>query len=782
MKFLKKTQFTMRGVYGSIVQPFALLEKQYIGTRNEGEKPMKKRIALALAVCMIMSVLIGTVSMAYAKDDTAANEQAVETVEESIAYDDAVQVTSNENVSTTGYTTFFDTVLYVEKNEASGLPGRLNVNFKKLSFTGTVYLPGSATPDGLFISWNDDELSLSKDGVTYKSGEVPVPMVGESVKYTVKRKSIKAVITIKTMKASSEVASMFLNLDETLGTIDAMNSDETHETKCFGSVNFDNETYDYLSIKGRGNSTWGFDKKPYNITFYKAPNAKKGYGAYDKKDKVELVDGVKAKQWSLIANYLDNSLMRNKIGLDLADKLGIGLKTRFVDLYMNGEYLGNYLLTPKNDYKAPDGGYALENDNYLSTAEDGEAKDYQFTLPGMKEIGNVVGDGYYSRITIKDLGDDAVDAGETRETVEQYVVTAWNALLDYDSEDYQNYFDMDSWAKMYLMYEVAKTYDAFSGSILMHRDGLTADDKLIAGPVWDLDTTFGRTMYKFFVGITLPRQLSAQGWYVDSIGLSANKEPVSLLQELGKHPSFMKHVANIYSEYKTAFDEIVEDVNVQQMVLSDSADMNNDLWGLHHLGVYFVPVPLTVGTGKYQLNYKITDSWDAYVDNLREYTSKRVMYLTDNLYVEAPSGSILGDVNAVSGGSVTLTANVTSGNSANSFIWQSSTDGVTWTDIEGATDSTLVISDISADQNGTMYRCVVTNRGNDIVTIHTGVVENTRSEIFAPVTLSVTEKKTEDTPKADEKEDPSTPSSDKNNDKTSFVSKVVSFFKRLFRR
>lgn len=740
---------------------------------------MKKRIALALALCMLMSVFIGTASMAYA-EDRAVTESAI--AEESVLSGSTEELAADESLSTTGYTTLFDTTLYVEKNETSGLPGRLNIKFKKLSFTGTVYLPGSATPDGLFISWDDEALMLSKDGVDYKSGELPVPMVGESATYTVKRNALRAVITIKTMKASSEVASMFLNLDETLGTIDAMNADEDHETKCFGSMNFDNETYDYLSIKGRGNSTWGFDKKPYNITFYKKPNQKKGYGAYEKKDKIELVDGVKAKQWSLLANYLDNSLMRNKIGLDLADKLGIGLQTRFVDLYMNGEYLGNYLLTPKNDYKAPDGGYALENDNYLSTAEDGEVKDYQFTLPGMKEPGTVVGDGYYSRITIKDLGDDAEEAGETRETIEQYVKTAWAALLDYDSEDYQNYFDMDSWAKMYLMYEVAKTYDAFSGSILMHRDGLTADDKLIAGPVWDLDTTFGRTMYKFFVGITLPRQLSAQGWYVDSIGLSSNKEPVSLLQELGKHPTFLKHVAKIYSEYKTAFDEIVDDVNTQQMILSDSADMNNDLWGLHHLGVYFAPVPLTIGTGKYQLHYKITDSWDAYIDNLREFAGKRVMYLTDNLYVEAPQGTIDGDVSAAEGGKITLTANITAGNIRNYYQWQSSTDGVTWTDIQGATESSLVISDLTTDMSGTQYRCVVTNRGNDIVTIHTGVVENSRDTVLSPVTISVSGKQVDGGSTSEpEKENPSTPDTDKNSS-VSFKDKVVSFLKKLFRR
>ncbi len=746
---------------------------------------MKKRIALALALCMLISVFIGTASMAYA-EDRAATESAIAT--QNAAAVENTSETSEEDINTAGYTTLYDTVLYVEKNEASGLPGRLNIDFKTLSFTGTVYLPGTATPEGLFISWDDESLSLIKDGIAYESGTLPVPMVGESETYTVKRNSLVSVITIKTMKASSEVASMFLNLDESLGTVDAMNSDDDHETKCFGSMIFDNDTYDYLSIKGRGNSTWGFDKKPYNITFYKKPNAKKGYGAYEKKDKTELIDGVESKQWSLLANYLDNSLMRNKIGLDLAEKLGIGLQTRFVDVYMNGEYLGNYLLTPKNDYQAPDGGYALENDNYLSTTEDGEVEDYQFTLPGMKEPGTVVGDGYYSRITIKSLGDDAADAGENRETIENYVTTAWNALLDYDSEDYQNYFDMDSWAKMYLMYEVAKTYDAFSGSILMHRDGLTADDKLIAGPVWDLDTTFGRTMYKFFVGITLPRQLSAQGWYVDSIGLSTNDEPVSLLQELGKHESFLKHVAKVYSEYKTAFEEIVDDVNTQQMILSDSADMNNDLWGLHHLGVYFVPVPLTVGTGEYQLHYKITDSWDAYIDNLREYTTKRVKYLTDNLYVEAPQGTVSGESSAAEGEKITLTADITAGNVNNSYQWQSSTDGVTWTDISGATNATLEISNLTKDMNGTQYRCVVTNKGNDIVTIHTGVVENARETVLSPVTITVTEKQVDSGSTTEpEKENPTTPDTDTNKDSNknkveSAIKKIFSFFKKLFRR
>ena len=92
--------------------------------------------------------------------------------------------------------------------------------------------------------------------------------------------------------------------------------------------------------------------------------------------------------------------------MDLANQMGIGLPSRFVDLWMNGEYLGSYLMTPKNDYKAPDDGYVLENDNYL------DSEDPQFLIPGMYEIGKPINDdGYYNRMTVKDIGDDAADAG-----------------------------------------------------------------------------------------------------------------------------------------------------------------------------------------------------------------------------------------------------------------------------------------------------------------------------------------------------------------------------------
>ncbi len=553
---------------------------------------MKKLISILTIVCLIATMISGTALAAGESEGNGGQSPAA--------------------------------ALYVAPNPGAGLDGRVSVSADLLGGSGTLYLPGKAAADKLCFSWDDASVTLSRDGVDYSSGSAPIAAENESVTYQVKKGAVVSTVTVKTLKGSSSVEPMFLEIDESLGTIDAMNSDENHDTKCYGSVVFD-DVSKYMSIKGRGNSTWGtwgFAKKPYNITIYED-------AGYQDSKKVELVKGVKTKKWSLIANFLDNSLMRNKIAMDLADELGIGMKTRFADLWMNGKYLGNYLITPKNDYNAPDGGYALENDNYLEEGEE------QFAIPGMFEIGKITGDrGYYNRMSVKDIGKEAKAQGADTAAIEAYFLEAWNALEDFDSENYQNYFDMDSWAKMFLMYEVSKTYDCFSGSLLMHRDGLTASDKLIAGPAWDYDVSFGRTLHKFFVGVAENVQVNAEGWYNDSIGLMAVNQPVSLFQELGKHASFMRHVAKVYNENKQSFEGAAADVDRQREILRQSAQMDAAKFGIVNVcGEYVVSPEImsALGTGNYKLNYEFTVNWDNYVNNLKEWCTKRVLWLSDHL-------------------------------------------------------------------------------------------------------------------------------------------------------
>lgn len=556
---------------------------------------MKKLVAILLVLCLCVSLFS---LAAFAEEEQGTIDQSSESAQNSTLPE-----------------------LYVSANSDAGMDGKVLVDWNLIGSSGTLYLPGKANTDMLCFSWDDTGITLSQDGVEYESGTAPIAPKGSSTVYTVRKGNTVRSLTVKTEQGSNQVEPMFLELDESKGTIKAMNEDDAHDTKCYGTATFGDVSKN-ISIKGRGNSTWttwGFAKKPYNITFYSDDT-------YEDSKKVELVDGVIAKKWSLIANFLDNSLMRNKIAMDLADALGIGLKTEYADVWMNGKYLGNYLITPKNDYDAPKGGYALENDNYLEEDED------QFAIPGMFEIGKITNDrGYYNRITVKDIGKDA---GVDMSAIESYFTEAWSAVEDYESEAYQNYFDMDSWAKMFLMYEVSKTYDCFSGSLLMHRDGLTDNDKLIAGPAWDYDVSFGRTLHKFFIGMAENVQVNAEGWYVDSIGYMAVDEPISLLQELQKHPSFMKHVAKIYNENKSAFEDISANVDHQREIIRDSALMDSGKFGILNVCADYVVAPNTMsmlGTGKYRLQYEITVGWDNYVNNLKEYCTKRVMWLSDHL-------------------------------------------------------------------------------------------------------------------------------------------------------
>ena len=662
---------------------------------------MKRTLSVLLLLCMFVSLFSG---MALAVDETEPEEGVV--LAESSA--EVSFEPKESNISDV-----FNSRLYVEKNEAAGLASRVDVKLDLLGAAGTLYLPGKADESKLCFAWEDTGITVSKDGVVYENGSAPVPAAGESAVYKITKGYAFAYLTVKTVKGSAGVEPMFLELDESQGTIEAMNSDKTHETKCVGVVVFDGAERP-MTMKGRGNSTWGLPKKPYNITLDK---------------KAELISGVgETKKWSLLANYFDNSLIRNKIAMDLAEGLGIGLKSRFVDIWMNGEYLGSYLMTPKSDYNAPKEGFHLENDNYL------DAEDPQFKIPGMYAIGDTLNDdGYYNLMTVKDIGSKAEKAGWDAAKIEEYFTEAWYALEDFDSENYQNYFDLDSWAKMFLMYEVSKTYDCFAGSLLMHRDNVQdPNSKLVAGPAWDYDVAFGRTLHKFLVGVAENVQLNAEGWYNDSIGLISVDKPVSLLQELGKHASFMRHVAKIYTANQATFEDLVRNVDRQREFLRDSALMNNVLWGTQSLSAEYVIAPNTMsllGTGKYALHYEVTLTWENYVNNLREFCTKRVLWLSDHLWqAAAPVGSI---VKKTAESGVVLQAVLTAGNENNTYQWQV-LEGDTWTDIPGATADRYVPEVENAE-----YRCVVRNAGAVITTVHGGCVDTFAETALDPAFVTV---------------------------------------------
>ena len=222
--------------------------------------------------------------------------------------------------------------------------------------------------------------------------------------------------------------------------------------------------YDDVEIKGRGNFSWMAEKKSYRIKF---------------DGKVNLLGMGKKKKWALIANSVDNSLMRNDLAYYVANLLGEEYQPqgRFVELLVDDEDLGVYYLIP-----------SMEVDKLAVDLKDSEGVLVELDNVYCKEEEKwwVAKNG--DCLTVKDV----VTEDLTDEVMEEFV-TEYNDLLvalrRKDFEAASEIVDMESFARYFLISEFAADPDAYATSWYFYKNG--ADDKIHAGPVWDFDAAFG---------------------------------------------------------------------------------------------------------------------------------------------------------------------------------------------------------------------------------------------------------------------------------------------------
>lgn len=214
-----------------------------------------------------------------------------------------------------------------------------------------------------------------------------------------------------------------------------------------------------MGIRGRGNSTWGYPKKPYAL----------------KLDSKESVMGMpKHKRWVLLANWMDRTLLRNRAAFYLARQTSLDWTPRneFVEVFLNGKHLGNYLLTEQIRVDAnrvnvhEETGYLFELDTYFD--EPNKFKTRLLQLPVM----------------LKNPDEEII----TKEQI-TYAETVFNQLEELlwqnDYPKYWDRMDMNSFVDWWLVHEVTGNAEPnHPKSSYMHMD---VGGKLIAGPVWDFD-------------------------------------------------------------------------------------------------------------------------------------------------------------------------------------------------------------------------------------------------------------------------------------------------------
>jgi hypothetical protein len=245
-------------------------------------------------------------------------------------------------------------------------------------------------------------------------------------------------------------------------------------------------------IRGRGQSTWGQPKNPYKVQF-------SNDAAYAKVP--DFLGMAKNRNWALLADYFDRSLIRNKLALSLGSSsvFSDGLKwtpsAQHLEVWLNGEYVGVYLLTEdiridpsrlnirKMSSKAADsdvdGGYIVEVDARLDCYK-GDDVDLQLVLPRGAPV--------------------CIDTPDEEDITAAQLAYIKGLLREVEEDLYAanriDRINASSFAAWYLLQELFRNVDAnFYSSDFMWKDSeqsANPQDRLLnMGPIWDFDRSAG---------------------------------------------------------------------------------------------------------------------------------------------------------------------------------------------------------------------------------------------------------------------------------------------------
>ncbi len=265
-----------------------------------------------------------------------------------------------------------------------------------------------------------------------------------------------------------------------INTFDGYNITSKSSYKYANMWRIDGETvdrYDSLKIRGRGNSTWNLAKKPYRIKF-------------NEKERFLGKGRANARNWTLMANHADKTLIRNAVASFIGTELGqvFTPAASFVDLYLNDNYLGNYQVSDHVDIRR----YRIditEQEEIPTDNSDITGGYFMEALPYASEPAWFSTDRG-TNITIKSPESDVLTYAQQAyisNHVNEFENRLFGGKYKDEEEGYRPMVDSLSLASWFLATEFTGNADGYY-SIYFYKDA--QDDKLYFGPLWDFDIAF----------------------------------------------------------------------------------------------------------------------------------------------------------------------------------------------------------------------------------------------------------------------------------------------------
>lgn len=347
--------------------------------------------------------------------------------------------------------------------------------------------------------------------------------------------------------------------------------------------------YDSVQIRGRGNSTWSSmgDKKPYKIKFH---------------DKVKLLGKgyANCKPWTLLANTGDKSLIRNAITSRLCDFLGLSNNPghKFIDLYLNGVYRGNYMISDHIDVRPHRVNIAEQE--YPLTAESDISGGYLLEVDGFHD-GNCFASSRNVYIRIH-YPEQEVIAASQKNYIRNYVNSFESRLFGSGFTDpvegYRAMVDSASLINWMLVTEISANIDGYY-STYFYKD--QSDPKLYFGPCWDYDIAYDND-----TRITP----TTKSLMVD-VGYGDAKIWVN---RMWADPWFARAVCKRYDDAISAglLDYMYAQIDSLALLLDESQQQNYKKWGIN--------------TRRYH-EVKLYSSYDQYLQYIKNFLSAHISWL-----------------------------------------------------------------------------------------------------------------------------------------------------------
>ena len=354
-------------------------------------------------------------------------------------------------------------------------------------------------------------------------------------------------------------------------------------------------------IAVRGNTSAELPKKPFRIEFTET---------------VSLCGMEPATKWNLLANAKDETHIRNKLMLDWAAQMGEGynVDSEYLELYVNGEYQGIYLLTEtvttgENRLELnPDNSVFAEMDLYYRAPEE---KNYivtdrqhywvihaeeKFSDEKLKEIEN-----WFSEVESALYSEDG-KGEESRKPLEE--------LLDFDS-----------WTDAWLLEEISADVDLGTTSQFAYIEDWEGRSILKAGPEWDFDSSLGNTSLEVFKN---PRNLVAAIPNIKGIECVTQNKWLSPMyeNEAFKEMLVEKFRKEIKPKVKALLEWQIDDYakQIERATLLDSLKWNKNIIE-------------NVESDKMPQDYHRYQGVDSRIEYLKEFIREKEQFLTE-LWIE----------------------------------------------------------------------------------------------------------------------------------------------------